>query len=283
MKAIDIHVHIPRRPGIPEYGIEPGLRRMFRMGDEADDVAQMVETYRAIDTMAVIFSVDAETETGDLPDPNNYVAETVAAYPEVLMGFCTVDPRKGGAAVEELERSITDLGLRGLKLHPIHQGFFPDDPAFTPLFSKAEELGIPVLMHSGYAAAGANTPGGGGFQLAYSRPIPHVDSPAAHHPGLTIIMAHPAWPWIDEQIAVALHKSNVYIDLSGWAPRYIPGALIREAGSRLRKKVLFGSDYPYISPVTWLEQFEQVDIRDEARPLILRENAAAILGLELDS
>ena len=283
MNAIDIHVHIPRRPGIPEYGIEPGLRRMFRMGDEADDVAQMVETYRAIDTMAVIFSVDAETETGDLPDPNNYVAETVAAYPEVLMGFCTVDPRKGGAAVEELERSITDLGLRGLKLHPIHQGFFPDDPAFTPLFSKAEELGIPVLMHSGYAAAGANTPGGGGFQLAYSRPIPHVDSLAAHHPGLTIIMAHPAWPWIDEQIAVALHKSNVYIDLSGWAPRYIPGALIREAGSRLRKKVLFGSDYPYISPVTWLEQFEQVDIRDEARPLILRENAAAILGLELDS
>ncbi|MQG29604.1 MAG: amidohydrolase [SAR202 cluster bacterium] len=283
MKAIDIHAHIPRMPGIPEYGIEPGLRRMFRMGDEADDVAKMVETYRAIDTMAVIFSVDAETETGDLPDPNNYVAETVAAYPDVLMGFCTVDPRKGGAAVEELERSITDLGLRGLKLHPIHQGFFPDDPAFTPLFSKAEELGIPVLMHSGYAAAGANTPGGGGFQLAYSRPIPHVDSLAAHHPGLTIIMAHPAWPWIDEQIAVALHKSNVYIDLSGWAPRYIPGALIREAGSRLRKKVLFGSDYPYISPVTWLEQFEQVDIRDEARPLILRENAAAILGLELDS
>ena len=82
---------------------------------------------------------------------------------------------------------------------------------------------------------------------------------------------------------MALHKSNVYIDLSGWAPRYIPGTLIREAGSRLRKKVLFGSDYPYISPVTWLEQFEQVDIRDEARPLILRENAAAILGLELNS
>ena len=280
MKAIDIHAHIPRMPGIPDYGIERGLRRMFRMGGEPDDVAKMVETYRAIDTMAVIFSVDAETETGDLPDPNDYVAETVAAHPDVLMGFCTVDPRKGGAAVEELERSINGLGLRGLKLHPIHQGFFPDDPQFTPLFSKAEELDIPVLMHSGYAAAGANTPGGGGFQLAYSRPIPHVDSLAARHPGLTIIMAHPAWPWIQEQIAVALHKPNVFIDLSGWAPRYIPQELVREAGGRLRKKVLFGSDYPYISPVTWLEQFEQLDIRDEARPLILRDNAAGILGLE---
>ena len=279
MKAIDIHAHIPRMPGLSEYGIEPGLRQMFRMADESISIEKMVETYRAIDTKAVIFSVDAETETGDLPDPNDYVAQTVDSYPDVFIGFCSVDPRKGKAAVEELERSVLSLGLRGLKLHPIHQAFFPDDPAFIPLFAKAEELGIPVLMHSGYAAAGANAPGGGGFELAYSRPIPHVDSLAARHPNLTIIMAHPAWPWIQEQVAVALHKSNVFIDLSGWAPRYIPKELISEASGRLRKKVLFGSDYPYISPVTWLEQFQELDIRDESRPLILHDNAARILNL----
>ena len=279
MKAIDIHAHIPRMPGLSEYGIEPGLRQMFRMADESISIEKMVETYRAIDTKAVIFSVDAETETGDLPDPNDYVAEAVDSYPDVFIGFCSVDPRKGKAAVEELERSVLSLGLRGLKLHPIHQAFFPDDPAFIPLFAKAEELGIPVLMHSGYAAAGANAPGGGGFELAYSRPIPHVDSLAARHPGLTIIMAHPAWPWIQEQVAVALHKSNVFIDLSGWAPRYIPKELISEASGRLRKKILFGSDYPYISPVTWLEQFQELDIRDGSRPLILHDNAARILNL----
>ena len=279
MKAIDIHAHIPRMPGLSEYGIEPGLRQMFRMADESISIEKMVETYRAIDTKAVIFSVDAETETGDLPDPNDYVAQAVDSYPDVFIGFCSVDPRKGKAAVEELERSVLSLGLRGLKLHPIHQAFFPDDPAFIPLFAKAEELGIPVLMHSGYAAAGANAPGGGGFELAYSRPIPHVDSLAARHPGLTIIMAHPAWPWIQEQVAVALHKSNVFIDLSGWAPRYIPKELISEASGRLRKKILFGSDYPYISPVTWLEQFQELDIRDESRPLILHDNAARILNL----
>jgi predicted TIM-barrel fold metal-dependent hydrolase len=279
MKAIDIHAHIPRMPGLSEYGIEPGLRQMFRMADESISIEKMVETYRAIDTKAVIFSVDAETETGDLPDPNDYVAQTVDSYPDVFIGFCSVDPRKGKAAVEELERSVLSLGLRGLKLHPIHQAFFPDDPAFIPLFAKAEELGIPVLMHSGYAAAGANAPGGGGFELAYSRPIPHVDSLAARHPNLTIIMAHPAWPWIQEQVAVALHKSNVFIDLSGWAPRYIPKELISEASGRLRKKILFGSDYPYISPVTWLEQFQELDIRDGSRPLILHDNAARILNL----
>ena len=279
MKAIDIHAHIPRMPGLSEYGIEPGLRQMFRMTDESISIEKMVETYRAIDTMAVIFSVDAETETGDLPDPNDYVAQIVESYPDVFVGFCSVDPRKGKAAVEELERSVLSLGLRGLKLHPIHQAFFPDDPVFIPLFTKAEELGIPVLMHSGYAAAGANSPGGDGFELAYSRPIPHVDSLAARHPDLTIIMAHPAWPWIQEQVAVALHKANVFIDLSGWAPRYIPRDLIAEASGRLRKKVLFGSDYPYISPVTWLEQFQELDIRDESRPLILHDNAARILNL----
>jgi hypothetical protein len=123
---------------------------MFRMSDDLISVEKMVETYRAIDTMAVIFSVDAETETGDLPDPNDYVAQTVDAYPDVFVGFCSVDPRQGKAAVEELERSVLSLGLRGLKLHPIHQAFFPDDPAFSPLFSKAEQLKIPVFMHSGY-------------------------------------------------------------------------------------------------------------------------------------
>jgi hypothetical protein len=253
---------------------------MFRMEGEPDDVDRMAERYRALDAMAVLFSVDAETETGDKPDPNDYVADTVARYPEVFIGFATVDPRKGAAAVRELERSVGQLGLRGLKLHPIHQAFFPDDPEFAPLFEKCEELGVPVLMHSGYAAAGAGTPGGGGFKLAHARPIPHVDNLAADHPGLTIIMAHPAWPWVDEQIAVALHKPNVYIDLSGWAPKYIPPQLIREADSRLRRKVLFGSDYPYMPPERWLEEFGQLEMKAESRQAILLDNAKMVLGFD---
>ncbi|MCH8309838.1 MAG: amidohydrolase [Chloroflexi bacterium] len=279
-KAIDVHVHIPRHPDLPEYGVEEGLRRMFRMEGAPDSVEQMVERYRAADVRAVIFSVDAETETGDRPDPNDYVSETVSRYPDTLYGFCTVDPRKGQQAVDELDRSIAELGLIGLKLHPIHMAFFPDDPAYRPLFTRAEELGVPVLMHTGYAAAGAGTPGGGGFKLAYSRPIPHVDNLAAEHPDLKIIMAHPAWPWIDEQIAVALHKPNVYIDLSGWAPKYIPQQLIAEAGGRLRRKVLFGSDYPYMPPERWLREFAELEIREEARPLILLENARDLLGVD---
>ena len=102
---------------------------------------------------------------------------------------------------------------------------------------------------------------------------------AADFPDLTIIMAHPAWPWIDAQIAVALHKPNVFLDLSGWSPKFIPEALIREANTRLRDKVLFGSDYPFITPERWLSEWEELPIREEVRPKILVENAKRALGL----
>ena len=279
MRAIDIHAHVPREPGLEEFGIEQGLRAMFRMREDPPDPDGMAKIYRDLDVLAVIFSVDSQTATGDVPDSNDYVAEIAARHPEQFIGFASVDPHKGEWAVQELERSVKELGLKGLKLHPIHQAFFPNDDAFRPLFDKCEELGVPVLIHSGYAAAGAGTPGGGGFRLKYARPIPYIDDLAADHPDLTIIMAHPAWPWVDEQVAVALHKPNVYIDLSGWAPRYIPRELIREANTRLQDKVLFGSDYPYMPPSRWLQEFEELEIRDGPRQKILLDNAKRVLGL----
>ena len=183
--------------------------------------------------------------------------------------------------MQELERSVRELGLRGLKLHPIHQGFAPNDERFYPLYEKCAELGVPLLVHTGFAAAGAGTPGGGGFKLKYAAPIPGIDDVAADFPALTIVMAHPSWPWVEEQIAVALHKPNVYLDLSGWAPKYIPEVLIRETNTRLRDKVLFGSDYPYLTPDRWLREFEELPIRDEVRPKVLKENAQRVLGLSV--
>ena len=279
MRAIDMHVHIPRQPGLPDMVIEESLRRYFRLNDPPRLAEELYTRYSEWDILGVVFSVDAETTTGDSPDTNDYVAELVNAHPEQFIGFATVYPWKEGRAVDELERAITELGLKGLKLHPIHQAFFPDDTRFYPLYEKCVELGIPVLFHSGFAAAGIGMPGGGGMKLKYSAPIPHIDDVAADFPGLTVIMAHPAWPWVEEQIAVALHKPNVYIDLSGWAPRYIPQQLINETNTRLQDKVLFGSDFPYLPPDRWLSGFEQLEVRDEVRPKILLENAKRVLGL----
>ena len=241
----------------------------------------MAAKYKALDIHGIIFSVDTETSTGEPPDTNDYVASIVNKHPQQFTGFASVDPWKGRASVIELERSVEELGLKGLKLHPIHQSFFPNDTHFYPLYEKAAELGVPVLFHTGFAGAGAGLPGGAGLKLKYSAPIPYIDDVAADFPQLTIIMAHPAWPWTEEQIAVSLHKANVFLDLSGWLPRYIPETLIREVNTRLQDKVLFGSDYPYIEPDRWLQDMENLSLRDDVRPKMLLENSRRALKLAL--
>ena len=279
MRAIDMHVHPPRQPGLPYTESDLHLRRYFRVKWMPRDVDEMASKYKDWDILGVIFAVDTETSTGDVPDTNDYVAGIVRKYPNQFVGFASVDPWKGKSALDELVRSIDELGLKGLKLHPVHQAFFPNDKKFYPLYAKCVEAGVPILFHTGFAGSGAGMPGGNGFKLKYSAPIPGVDDVAADFPELTIIMAHPAWPWVDEQIAVALHKPNVYIDLSGWAPQYIPAALIHETNTRLQEKMLFGSDFPYLQPDRWLLEFEALDVRDSVRPKVLLENARKVLGL----
>ncbi len=97
---------------------------------------------------------------------------------------------------------------------------------------------------------------------------------------LTIIGANLVLPWKSEMIAIAVHKANVYVDLSGWSPKYFPEELKREIGYRLQDKAMFGTDYPYISPRRWLDDFDALGLKDEVRPKILRDNAVRALGLD---
>jgi predicted TIM-barrel fold metal-dependent hydrolase len=277
VKAIDVHVHVPRQPDLPPTRLSEATRRYFRAGPPPD-VETMAAQYKGWDILGVIFSVDTETVSGERADSNDYVASIVQKHPGQFIGFASVDPWKGKMAIAELERAVKVLGLRGLKLHPNTQAFFPNDTRFYPLYDAARGLGVPVLFHSGHAGAGAGLPGGGGIKLKYSNPI-FIDDVAADFPDLTIIMAHPGWPWQEEQIAVAIHKANVFVDLSGWAPRYFPESLVREISTRLQDKVLFGSDYPLITPERWLREFEALPIKDEVRPKVLLENAKRVLKL----
>ena len=280
MKAIDMHVHIPRQPGLEKSDMEQTLRDYFKLGESVEDVENMAKRYESMDMVGVLVSINSETSTGEKGDSNDYISEIVTSYPGRFIGFAAIDPWQKKKSVEELERAVKDLSLKGLKLHPVQQAFYPNDEKFYPLYEKAMELNIPVLFHSGMAASGSGMAGGGGMKLKYSAPIPGMDDVAADFPNLTIIMAHPGWPWIEEQIAVALHKPNVYLDLSGWLPRYIPKQLIDEANTRLQDKVLFGSDYPFITPDRWLKDWEQIPIKDEIQPKILYENARRALHID---
>ena len=279
--AIDMHTHaeVSRRTG--EDGLRPEWREAAAayFGQSgvptADDVAAY---YRERNLAAVIFTVDAETQTGRPAVRNEEIAEVAAANADVLIPFASVDPGKGKRAVADARRLISDYGFRGFKFHPNVQAFSPNDRAVYPLYEVIAEAGLPAVFHTGHSGIGSGLPGGGGIRLKFSNPM-LVDDVAVDFPELTIVLAHPSFPWQDEAISVALHKQQVYIDLSGWSPKYFAPQLVRYANTLLRDRVLFGSDYPLITPDRWLADFAEADFRDEVRPLILKENAARLLGL----
>ncbi|MBS1882945.1 MAG: amidohydrolase [Actinobacteria bacterium] len=279
--AIDIHTHA-ELSAKGEDGLTAELRGAVSdyFGDAPTPTAvDVAEYYRERRMAAVIFPVDAESVTGKPGVPNEEVAAVAAANPDVLIPFASLDPAKGRRAADEVRRLVDGHGIRGFKFHPNLQAFFPNDRRIYPIYEEICAAGVPALFHTGHTGVGAGLPGGGGIHLKYSNPM-YVDDVAADFPELDIVLAHPSFPWQDEAISVALHKPQVRIDLSGWLPRYFPPQLVRYANSLLKHQVLFGSDYPMITPDRWLADFEKLEIKPEVRDLILRRNAAKLLGLD---
>ena len=280
--AIDSHVHV-EQDGDGHLSLDAELMdasaRYFKAGaDRTPTLTRIADLYRQRNIAAVVFTVDALTATGHAPLSSERIVAEAALHSDVLIPFASVDPHTGPRAVGRL-RALVSAGARGLKLHPSLQAFDPGDTFFYPLYECASDLGIPIIFHTGQTGIGAGLPGGRGIKLRYSDPM-RLDDVAADHPRLTVIMAHPSVPWQDSAIAIATHKSNVFIDLSGWAPRYFPTQLVRAANGPLKHQVMFGSDYPLISPDRWLAEFERLDISSDVRPLVLKANAARVLGLD---
>ncbi|GHJ05359.1 amidohydrolase family protein [Streptomyces olivaceus] len=285
LTAIDVHTHAEvSRSG--HGALSPELfgasEEYFKAhGHRQPTIDEMAAHYRERRMAAVVFTVDAEHATGHPRIANEEVAENCAAHADVLIPFASVDPHKGRAGVREARRLVEEHGVRGFKFHPSIQAFSPNDRLAYPLYEAIEELGVPALFHTGQTGIGAGVPGGGGIRLKYSDPM-LVDDVAVDFPELRIILAHPSFPWQDEALAVATHKPYVHIDLSGWSPKYFPPQLVRYANTLLKDKVLFGSDYPVITPDRWLADFGKLDIKPEVRPRILKGNAARLLGLRKD-
>ncbi len=278
-RAIDVHIHPPNPQGVSITSARES-REYFKAAPAPTSVDEMAEYYAKLDIFGVVFDIDAETSTGVPPTPNDYLAGIARQYPQQFIAFGSVDPWKGRAAVNEVARCATELGIRGLKFHPSMQRFYPNNRQFYPLWEMAQSLGLVVLIHTGTTGVGVGRPGGGGIKLKYMKPIPYVDDIAADFPELKIIMAHPAWPWQEEQLAMLVHKPNVYMDLSGWSPKYFSPSLIQYANTLVQDKVLFGSDYPVITPDRWLKDVEQVAFRPEVMQKILLDNAKRLLNLE---
>ena len=284
-RAIDVHVHAPYErsqsgaAGSRLAQIAQAAQTYFRAGPAPKSVEEMAAYYQERDIFGVLLAENWESTSGIPPISNDFIAGIVRSYPKQFIGFCSVDPWQGRKAVDEVRRSSEELGLLGVKFHPALQEFFPNDPRFRLLFEECARLKMPVLIHTGMTGFGAGIPGGAGIRTKYCAPIPYIDDLAADVPELTIIMAHPAFPWVDEQLAVLMHKGNVFMDISGWSPKYFQPQLIQYANTLIQDKVMFGSDHPIMTPDRWLADFADAPFREEVREKILWKNANRILGL----
>jgi predicted TIM-barrel fold metal-dependent hydrolase len=279
--AIDMHVHVEvdarGHASMPDVLVD-AASRYFKAEGPRPGVPAIAQYYRDRRMAAVVFTVDARTQLRHEPVSSVEIARAAADHADVLIPFGSVDPRTGAAAVELAARLIEDEGVRGFKFHPTVQGFDPGDAQYRPLWDLLERANVPAVFHTGQTGIGSGVPGGYGLRLGLSNPM-LLDPVAADFPSLQIVMAHPSVPWQDEALAVATHKHNTWIDLSGWSPTYFPPQLVRYANSLLKHRVLFGTDFPLLTPERWLRDVEATELKPEVMPGILKDNAARLLRL----
>ena len=279
--AIDVHTHAWKSAlaaSDAPTDSQEAMGRYFRYQPQHQTVPEMAEMYRKLKMAFVVFTVDGE-KGASRKITNEEIAELAHKHSDVAIPFASINPHRGKEGVAQALRLINDYKVKGFKFHPSVQDFYPNDRMAYPLYEAIAEAKLPALFHTGQTGVGAQTPGGGGIRLKYSNPM-LLDDVAADFPDMPIILAHPSFPWQEEALSVATHKPQVYIDLSGWSPKYFPPILVQYANTLLKDKILFGSDYPVIDPQKWMAEFEKLPIKPEVRPKILKENAARLLGLK---
>ncbi|HET9092479.1 MAG TPA: amidohydrolase family protein [Acidimicrobiales bacterium] len=280
MRRIDLHCYPgtdvwlasqqPYVEALEKYWSKPWVAR-----DEADVVADL----ERLGLEAVLVAFDIESLTGSPPCTSEYVAKMRDRHPGVfLQAWGTVDPLKGDAALVEAEEAVKVHGVLGFHFHPIMGHYRVDDEALNPLFETIDGLRVPVMIDVGTTGMGAGMPGGMGAVIRHAHPEA-IDVLAARFPNLTIIAAHPGWPWIDEMTAVALHKGNVFWELSGWAPKYFPPSLRTDIRGRLRDKMMFGSDHPSMPYERVLREWDELGYDEAVMHAVFHENAERVLGL----
>jgi len=282
LAGIDVHVHAevschdPEDPVMAQFF--DAASAYFKAPRERPKMPEIAEIYRAQNIAFCLFTVDAESGLGAKRVSNYEVAEFAAAHADICIPFASIDPRKGRLGAREARDLIENHGVRGFKFHHIVQDCHPADRVGYPIYEVIAGHGLPAIFHTGHSGMGTGMRGGGGLRLKYGRPM-LVDDVAVDFPDMKIILAHPSWPWVDESLSMALHKENVFIDLSGWSPRYFPPQIVRYANGQLVDKMLFGSDFPLIRPDKWIEAARGIGFKDEVMPGIMKHNAARVLGL----
>jgi hypothetical protein len=280
MRRVDLHCYPGTQAWIDSYGpFAKALGAYWKHDWVAKSEDEVIGEFRAAGVEAVLVAFDIESVTGAPPCTNDYVAAMRDRHEDVvLQAWAAVDPLKMDAALAEARHAVDDLGMLGFHFHPIMGRYSVDDHRLRPLFELIDALRVPVMIDVGTTGMGAGLPGGLGSKLRHAHPLA-IDELASDFPNLTIIAAHPGWPWVEEMTAVALHKGNVFWELSGWAPKYFPDGLKKDIRGRLRDKVMFGSDYPSLPYERVLSEWDDLGYSPEVMDAVFHGNAERVLPL----
>lgn len=280
MSVVDLHVHPNTQPWYTATApYVEALRTYWKRPWAPITEEEQAEELRAAGVRGFLVAHDSELSHGCPPCSNDYVASFRDRFPDVFAGFwAAADPRKGGRAIDEITHAATDLGAFGVHFHPICQGIGVGDPQWFPLMARIEQLGLRVMVDIGTTGMGAGVPGGLGRLIEHAHPL-QVDRLAAAFPGLEIVMSHPGWPWTSDAIAVALHKGNVSWETSGWGPKHFPPEFLTEISGRLRRKMMFGSDYPSLTHRRLFDDWISLGLTDDVLDGVMHGNAERLLGL----
>ncbi|HEY7062512.1 MAG TPA: amidohydrolase family protein [Chloroflexota bacterium] len=279
MRRIDLHAYPATEPWIRSQDPYPeALAKYWHHAWTPKTEDQVIQDFTAAEVEVVMVAFDIESVTGSKPCSNDYVADMRSRHPrQIVQGWAAVDPWKP-TVLEDARHAVEDLHLLGFHFHPIMGRYAVNDPRLHPLFELIDSLHAPVMIDVGTTGMGAGMAGGHGAIIRHAHPSA-IDELAAALPQLTIVAAHPGWPWVDEMTAVALHKGNVYWELSGWAPKYFPDGLKRDIRGRLREKIMFGSDYPSIPYERLFREWGELGYADEVLEGVFHDNAERVLGL----
>ncbi len=277
---IDFHTHpllvremIERHPEL-----ERAARETFYIGNNFQPLETfLLELDVAGLTHAVVLPIDTRRTRGQAIYTNEQITELMAMS-DRLIGFASLDPLAADAP-GQLTRASRDLGLRGLKLHPSAQEFYPDERAAYPLYERAAESGIPIVFHAGLSWQPK-------ARLKYAHPLRFEDV-AADFPTLNLVLAHLRWPWVTEAVALALKYPNVYLDTSALCfdnPRdFLRFAMTQQVPlgvfeRSLRHQLVFGSNYPRVEIKNMARVVRQLGFSEGCLQLIFRDNACRLLG-----
>jgi len=202
---------------------------------------------------------------------NDSVAALCRLHPTRLVGVASVDLSRPMDAVRELRRCVQDLGMRALRILPWLWGLPPNDRRYYPLYAACIDLGIPFCLQVGHS--------GPLYPSEPGRPIPYLDEVALEFPELVIVAGHIGYPWTEEMIALATKYPNVHIDTSAYKPSVYPPELVAFLKGRGKKKVLFGSNFPMLTPAACLAEVDALGLTPETRALFLDGNARRVFAL----